>query len=47
MCSHQPITLQQGLLALGNVINALSEGKAHVPYRDSNLTRMLQVGWVG
>ena len=32
----------RGLLALGNVINALSEGKPHVPYRDSKLTRMLQ-----
>ncbi len=36
-----------GLLALGNVIVALTEGegkkKAHVPYRDSKLTRMLQV----
>ena len=41
-----PTAVQQGLLALGNVINALSEGKAHVPYRDSKLTRMLQVGWV-
>ena len=38
------ITINRGLLALGNVINALSEGKAHVPYRDSKLTRMLQVG---
>lgn len=36
------ITINRGLLALGNVINALSEGKAHVPYRDSKLTRMLQ-----
>ena len=27
---------------LGNVINALSEGKKHVPYRDSKLTRLLQ-----
>lgn len=31
------------LQALGNVICALSEGKQHVPYRDSKLTRMLQV----
>ena len=31
-----------GLLALGNVVNALTEGKAHIPYRDSKLTRMLQ-----
>jgi kinesin family protein 4/21/27 len=30
------------LLCLGNVINALSEGKPHVPYRDSKLTRLLQ-----
>ena len=37
------ININKGLLALGNVICALSEGKAHVPYRDSKLTRMLQV----
>eukprot|EP00887_Chlorella_sp_A99_P003111 scaffold9.g3111.t1 len=36
------ININRGLLALGNVINALSEGKPHVPYRDSKLTRMLQ-----
>ncbi|KAK9866728.1 hypothetical protein WJX84_012203 [Apatococcus fuscideae] len=36
------IDINKGLLALGNVINALAEGKAHVPYRDSRLTRMLQ-----
>ena len=28
--------------ALSGVINGLSEGKAHVPYRDSKLTRILQ-----
>jgi len=39
---EEGIKINQGLLALGNVINALSEGKAHVPYRDSKLTRMLQ-----
>ena len=38
------IDINKGLLSLGNVINALAEGKAHVPYRDSRLTRMLQVG---
>lgn len=36
------ININKGLLALGNVISALSEGKAHIPYRDSKLTRMLQ-----
>ncbi len=31
------------LAALGNVINALTDGKvAHIPYRDSKLTRVLQ-----
>jgi hypothetical protein len=44
-------TLKEGaninlsLMALGNVINALSEGSAgkkHIPYRDSKLTRLLQ-----
>jgi len=41
--------INSGLLALGNVISALSDnergssrGKAHVPYRDSKLTRLLQ-----
>ena len=26
----------------GNCINALAEGRRHVPYRDSKLTRLLQ-----
>ena len=41
------ISINQGLLALGNVISALGDEKkrgiVHVPYRDSKLTRMLQV----
>ena len=32
-----------GLLHLGSVINALSRGLAHIPYRNSILTRILQV----
>ena len=34
--------INQSLSALGNVINALTEGKKHVPFRDSKLTRILQ-----
>ncbi|KAJ0070547.1 hypothetical protein NL108_015541 [Boleophthalmus pectinirostris] len=35
--------INKSLSALGNVISALSEGKkAHVPYRDSKMTRILQ-----
>lgn len=30
------------LSALGNVINSLTSGKDHIPYRDSKLTRLLQ-----
>ena len=30
------------LSALGNCMNALAEGRMHVPYRDSKLTRLLQ-----
>ena len=39
------ISINQGLLALGNVISALGDEtrkSLHVPYRDSKLTRMLQ-----
>lgn len=40
------MNINKGLLALGNVISALSDeqrkSNAHVPYRDSKLTRLLQ-----
>lgn len=46
---QEGITINRGLLALGNVISALGDDKrkpggkvGHVPYRDSKLTRILQ-----
>ncbi|KAL4170706.1 hypothetical protein KRP22_008812 [Phytophthora ramorum] len=45
---REGVNINRGLLALGNVINALCERNrtssltAHVPYRDSKLTRLLQ-----
>ena len=41
----ESVTINQGLLALGNVISALGDPRkrgGHVPYRESKLTRMLQ-----
>ncbi|KAK9762981.1 hypothetical protein K7432_010746 [Basidiobolus ranarum] len=43
--AKEGISINAGLLALGNVISALgdqSKKNAHVPYRDSKLTRLLQ-----
>ena len=42
---REGISINKGLLCLGNVISALTEElqkKNHVPYRDSKLTRILQ-----
>ncbi len=41
MCEGSYINI--GLLVLGNVINAIVDNHKHVPYRDSKLTRLLQV----
>ncbi|XP_067928518.1 kinesin-like protein KIF27 [Watersipora subatra] len=41
----ESITINTGLLALGNVISALGDPKkksSHVPYRDSKITRLLK-----
>uniref|UniRef100_H2Z1R4 Kinesin-like protein n=1 Tax=Ciona savignyi TaxID=51511 RepID=H2Z1R4_CIOSA len=39
---QEGIKINAGLLALGNVINALGEDHPHIPYRVSKLTRLLQ-----
>lgn len=40
--ARESISINTGLLSLGNVINALYLKKPHVPFRDSKLTRILQ-----
>jgi hypothetical protein len=43
---QESIRINAGLLALGNVVNALSDPKKrlgdHIPYRDSKLSRLLK-----
>ncbi|CAD8167225.1 unnamed protein product [Paramecium octaurelia] len=39
--------INKSLSALGQVINALTDGSQHVPYRDSKLTRILQCSFGG
>ena len=42
---REGISINSGLLALGNVISTLADpvkARGHIPYRDSKLTRMLQ-----
>ena len=42
----ESVHINSGLLALGNVISALGDVKrkvAHIPYRDSKITRLLKV----
>lgn len=41
------ININRGLLELGNVIKALAAREAHVPYRNTKLTRMLQARPLG
>ena len=39
---EEGVQINLGLLSLGNVISALSDGVGHIPYRDSKLTRILK-----
>lgn len=39
---RESISINTGLLALGNVISALYSGKRHIPFRDSKITRILE-----
>lgn len=39
--------INRSLSALGNVINCIVKGSAHIPYRDSKLTRLLKESFAG
>ena len=43
---QESVRINSGLLALGNVVSALSDPKkrvgGHIPYRDSKITRLLK-----
>lgn len=42
---REGVNINKGLFILGNVISALGDEKhrhGHIPYRDSNLTRLLK-----
>ena len=39
--------INKSLAALGNTIEALKQGRAHVPFRDSKLTHLLQGCFTG
>jgi kinesin family protein 4/21/27 len=43
MLMKEGISINKGLLCLGQVISALTDGKTggHIPYRDAKLTRIL------
>lgn len=45
--AKEAISINCGLLSLGNVINALYTNKSHIPFRDSKLTRILEKCLIG
>ncbi|XP_021946834.2 kinesin-like protein KIF18A [Folsomia candida] len=42
MRQREGANINKSLLALSNCINALADGKTHIPYRNSKLTRLLK-----
>ena len=42
VCLEEAKQINLSLSSLGNVISALADGKKHVPYRDSKMTRILK-----